>query len=50
MKAYITKHSEAMVSHSICLDCYEKYAKKQLKNYIQKKRKNKKRFKPGFSI
>ncbi len=33
MEGYITKHSEAVFSHSICPECYEKYAKSQLKQY-----------------
>jgi len=41
MEGYITKHSEAVFSHSICPDCYEKHAKTQIKNYIQRKRQKK---------
>ena len=39
MEGYITKHSKAVFSHSICPDCYEKYAKTQIKDYIQQKQK-----------
>jgi len=37
MEGYITKHSDAVFSHSICPECYEKYAKPQLKQYKQQK-------------
>ncbi|MBN2289732.1 MAG: response regulator [Candidatus Glassbacteria bacterium] len=43
MEGYITKHSEAVFSHSICPDCYEKYAVSQLKRYKQNKQRNEKK-------
>ena len=37
VEGYIAKHSEVVFSHGICPDCYEKYAKPQLKQIKERK-------------
>ena len=38
MESYVSKYSDAMFSHSICPDCYEKIAKPSVQKYKESRR------------